>query len=310
MLRVGSTTIEKVFEMDLNGMSLQQLMPAFDPKVLVDHPYWLPAGTSDDAGHAFLSLHTWLVRHDGQTILIDTGAGNDKGRPQQMALDHLNNPLLERLASAGVRPEDVDLVLHTHIHADHVGWNTRLVEGRWVPTFPNAEVICSDLEWRYGAALTNGDEAAIAACRQEAGLGEPIRIPVSGTFADSIRPLEGRVPVRRIPIDGAEILPGIRFVPTPGHSICHASIEIVSAGEVALFSGDVFHHPAEIYVPDLVSVFCEFPQAARQSRREFMERMIDTQATLFSSHLPKTSAGKISRGSNGFAWKFNETMFA
>lgn len=304
MFCVGSTTIQKVQEMDLNGMSLQQLMPALDREVFSHHPAWLPSGTSDDAGHAFLSLHSWLVRHDGHTILIDTGAGNDKARPQQMVLDHLGNPFLDRLAAAGVTPENVNLVLHTHIHSDHVGWNTRLVDGRWVPTFANAEVISSDLEWRYGVALTDGDEAGIAACRREAGLGEPIRIPVSGTFADSIKPLEGRVPVRRIPIDGAEVLPGIRFIPTPGHSICHASIEIVSHGEVALFSGDVFHHPAEIYVPDLVSVFCEYPDAARRSRRQFMEHALDTQATVFSSHFPLSSAGQISRDDEGYAWEF------
>lgn len=287
-------------------MLLQQLMPALDREVFSRHPAWLPAGTSDDAGHAFLSLHSWLVRHDGRTILVDTGAGNDKARPQQVVLDHLGNPFLDRLAAAGVWPEDVDLVLHTHIHSDHVGWDTRLVDGGWVPTFPNAEVICSDLEWRYGAALTDGDEAGVVACRREAGLGEPIRVPVSGTFADSVRPLEGRVPVRRIPIDGAEVLPGIRFLPTPGHSIRHAAIEIVSDGEVGLFSGDVFHHPAEIYVPDLVSTFCEYPDAARRSRRAFMDRAIDTRATVFTSHFARSSAGRVVRDDDEYGWEFVE----
>ncbi len=218
MFRVGSTTIEKVHEMDLNGMTLSQLMPAFDTQTFAHHPEWLPAGTSDEAGHAFLSLHTWVVRHNGQTMLIDTGAGNNKSRPQQKVLHHLNNPFIERLNAAGVSPSAVDTILLTHIHFDHVGWNTRLDDGDWVPTFPNAEIICSDLEWRYGAALTDNDKAEIARCRQEAGFGEPVRIPVSGTFADSMRPLDGAVPIRRIPIDGAEVLPGVRFLDTPGHS--------------------------------------------------------------------------------------------
>ncbi len=310
MFRVGSTTIEKVHEMDMNGMSLRQLMPAFDQNVFLHHPSWLPAGTIDGAGHAMLSSHAWLLRHDGRTILIDTGAGNNKSRPQQTVLNYLDNPFLERLAAAGVKPEDVDLILHTHIHSDHVGWDTRLIGGEWVPTFPNAEVICSDLEWRYGAALTDGDESAIAACRREADLGEPIRIPVSGTFADSIRPLEGQVSVRRIPIDGSEVSPGIRFIATPGHSICHASIEIASEGDIALFSGDVFHHPAEIFVPDLVSVFCEFPEAARNARRKLVERAINTQATVFTSHFPGSSVGKISRDGQNYDWEFAETTSA
>ena len=304
MFKLGSSTVQKVLEMDLNGMTLQQLMPAVDDQVLKRHPDWLPAGTSDDNGHALLSIHSWLVHHQGRIILIDTGAGNDKARPQQPVLDHLNNPYLERLAAAGLSPADVDVVLHTHIHSDHVGWDTRLEDGGWVPTFPNAEIICSDLEWRYGAALADGDEAGIAAIRREAGLGEPIRIPVSGTFDDSIRPLEGKVTVRRVPIDGAEVLPGIRFVSTPGHSIDHAAIEIVSDGAVALFSGDTFHHPLEIYAPELVSSFCEFPEAARRSRHMFMDRAVETGATVFTAHFPLSSAGRIERHYDGYGWQF------
>ena len=304
MFKLGSSTVQKVVEMDLNGMTLQQLMPALDDQVLRQHPDWLTPGTGDAEGHALLSIHSWLVHHQGRTILIDTGAGNDKARPQQPVLDHLNNPYLENLAAAGVSPEDVNVVLHTHIHSDHVGWDTRLEDGYWIPTFPNAEIICSDLEWRYGAALADGDEAGIASARREAGLGEPIRIPVSGTFDDSIRPLKGKVAIRRVPIDGAEVLPGIRFVPMPGHSIDHAAIEITSEGAVALFSGDTFHHPLEIYAPDLVSSFCEFPDAARRSRQAFMDRAAETGATVFTAHFPRSSAGRIERHDDGYQWQF------
>ena len=113
MFKLGSTTIEKVVDMDLNGMTLQKLLPALDDKVLDRHPEWLPEGTVDADGHALLSIHSWLVRHQGLTILIDAGAGNDKPRPQQPELDHLSNPFLERLAAAGAWPEEVDVVLHT-----------------------------------------------------------------------------------------------------------------------------------------------------------------------------------------------------
>ena len=304
MFKLGSTTIEKVVDMDLNGMTLQKLLPALDVKVLDRHPEWLPEGTVDADGHALLSIHSWLVRHQGLTILIDAGAGNDKPRPQQPELDHLSNPFLERLAAAGAWPEEVDVVLHTHIHSDHVGWDTKLEDGRWVPTFPNAEVICSDLEWRYGAALAEGDEKGIAAARREAGLGEPIRIPVGGTFEDSVRPLENKVRVRRVRLDGAEVLPGIRFIPTPGHSIDHASIEIVSDGQVGLFSGDVFHHPVEIYAPELVSSFCEFPDAARRSRQDFMSHAIEREATVFTAHFPLSSSGRFRRNGDGYEWRF------
>lgn len=308
MFRIGRTTVEKIDEMVLNGMKLDQLLPDLNPETLKQHPTYLPEGTSDREGHAFMSVHAWLVRHNGLNILIDTGAGNDKSRPQQAMLDHLTNPFLERLAAAGVAPEDIDFILHTHIHSDHVGWNTRWEQGRWVPTFVNAEVIVSDLEWRYAQALASNDSREITAARRLAGLGEPVGAPVSGTFDDSIEPLQGQVKIRRIAIDGREVLPGIRFISTPGHSIDHASIEIVSDGKLALFSGDVFHHPVEVYLPELVSTFCEFPEATRQARRLFLEHAADTQAMVFSSHFAKSSVGQIAKGRDGFEWRFIEPL--
>ena len=305
MFMLGSTTIEKVVDMNLNGVTLHKLLPAMSQDVLARHPDWTPEGTVDAKGNAQLSIHSWLVRHQGLIILIDSGAGNDKPRPQQPELDHLKTPFLQRLDAAGARPEQVDAVLHTHIHSDHVGWDTRLEDGRWVPTFPNAEVICSDLEWRYGSALVEGDEEGIAAARREAGLGEPVRIPVAGTFEDSVKPLENKVRVRRVAMNGAEVLPGIRFIPTPGHSIDHASIEIVSDGQIGLFSGDVFHHPVEVYAPELVSSFCEFPDAARRSRHTFMDYAAERDATVFTAHFPLSSIGRLSRNGDRHEWRFS-----
>lgn len=306
MLKVGRSRIRKLFEMDLNGMTFGQLLPALDPGELRSHPEWIPSGTSDDSGHAFLSLHSWLVHHEGQIILVDTGAGNGKERPDQPVLHHLDNPFLERLRQAGVSPDQVDVILHTHIHSDHVGWNTRLDGERWVPTFPNATVICSGLEWRYGAALAEGDAAGIASARRQAGLGEPVRTPVPGTFEDSMRPLWETGAVRLIAVDGGEVLPGIRFVPTPGHSIDHASIEIESDGEVALFGGDVLHHPVELRDTDLVSCFCEFPAAVGPSRRRILERAVERQALYLSSQVPLSSAGRVIREGDGYAWRFHD----
>lgn len=304
MFRIGSARIEKVHDMDLNSLTLTQLLPTLDPNIAKTHPERLPEGTFDAEGHAFLSLHSWLVRHDDQTILIDTGAGNDKSRPQQKVLDGLSNPFLERLKDAGVEPEQVDYVLHTHIHSDHVGWNTRWDGERWVPTFPNATVICSDLECRYGAALADSDEASVAATRTEAGLGEPIRIPVLGTFDDSMRPIEQAGRLRRVKVDGEEVLPGIRFLSTPGHSIDHASIELVSGDDRAVFGGDVLHHPVEVYDPALLSCFCEFPDAARRSRHEVLAGCADRKTIFFSSHFPLSSAGVIERREDGYTWRF------
>jgi glyoxylase-like metal-dependent hydrolase (beta-lactamase superfamily II) len=303
--QIGSTSVVKIFELELSGFTATQLLPGFDPKLLQAHPSWVSNATYDQAtGRVPLSVHTWLVRHQGKVILVDVGAGNDKTRPTMKMLDHLHEPFLSRLEAAGVRPEDVDVILLTHIHADHVGWNTSLIGEVWEPTFPNATVICSDLEWRYGAALTQEDEAGIEAARAEAGLGEPIRVPVAGVFADSMAPLEPAGKVCRVKVGGVEVLPGIRFLLMPGHSIDHAAIEIVSDGKTALFGGDVLHHPLEIYEPELVSMFCEFPDAARRSRHSLLSRAAETEALYFSSHFPESSAGVIGQDSTGYIWSF------
>lgn len=302
---IGRSRVEKIHEFDLDGFTLTRLLPALDPGAAGRHADWVPAGTYDaGTGLVPLSVHSWLLRHEGMVVLIDAGAGNDKPRPGLKVLDHLHHPFLQNLEAAGVRPEDVDFVLHTHLHADHVGWNTVLRGGGWVPTFPNATTICSGLEWRYQAALAAGDEAGLRAARAEAGLGEPIRVGVTGPFADSMAPLEPTGRLRRVEVGGGEVLPGIRFLAAAGHSIDHAVIEVRSGGEVGLFGGDLMHHPAEIYDPALLSMFCEFPDAARRSRRDILGRAADSGAVYFSAHFPLSSTGRVDRAGEGFGWSF------
>ena len=292
--RIGDMRIAKVHELDLNDFAATQLLPGLDPSVLMKHPERIDTSTyNSETGRVFMSVHTWVVWLGGKVILIDTGVGNDKARPTLKVMDQLHTPYLERLADVGIQPGDVDYVLLTHIHSDHVGWNTRWDGDRWIPTFPNATVICSDLEWRYGAALTAGDEKAIAAIRAEAGFGPPIRIPLPGVFSDSMAPIAATSRLQRIVVDGSEVLPGIRFLSTPGHSIDHAAISITSRGAEAIFGGDVVHHPFEWCEPDLVSIFCEFPEASRRSRRWLARHVIERDATYFSSHFPFTSFGKF-----------------
>ncbi len=162
------------------------------------------------------------------------------------------------------------------------------------------------MEWRYGAALDAGDEAAITIVKKEAGLGEPVRLPVSGVFTDSMKPIEEAGLLQCIAIDGSEILEGVRFLPTPGHSICHASISISSGSEEGIFGGDVLHHPFELYDTNLTSMFCEFPDAARASRRKLAARIADHRATFFSSHFPGSSVGNIFQDNEKFRWQLME----
>ncbi len=302
--RVGDAEIIKIPELALDGVEAAALYPESDPASVSQAIAGLGRGSADpQSGLLRQSIHSWLVRTPSSIVLIDTATGNDKDRPGAPLFDHLNEPYLERLAAAGVYPEQVDLVLLTHLHADHVGWNTRRERERWMPTFPNAHYVFSVRERAYGDALSaadGSDEAVLA----DAGLGWPARRPLSGVYEDSVRPVIAAGLAQEITVDGSEAVEGFTFLPSPGHSIDHASIRFTSRGEQALFWGDVLHHPVQVAQPDWNSVYCEFPEAARRSRRWAMEHAAQTGALVFTTHFAESSVGRLFQDGDRFSWHF------
>ena len=303
--RVGNATVTKIPEVELTSFSLQTLLPDLTETDLEHLRSIDPTDVlvpEDET--AILSVHTWLVRTPKHTILVDTGIGNHKQRPTAPIFHQLQSSYLDRLSAAGVETDMVDYVLLTHIHADHVGWNTRLdEEANWIPTFPNATYVFSALERRYAESL-NTDPGRAEGILVDAHLGNPVRRPLQGPYHDSVAPVVEAGRALLIDVDGSEALEGVTFLPTAGHSIDHAAIVIRSSGEEAIFGGDVLHHPAEIYQPELTSMFCEFPAASRLSRRRLLDRAAETGATYFSSHFSGTSAGRISRRGSNFEWRY------
>lgn len=288
--RVGDASVTKIEEVRLNGAAPSFLYPAWDPAELEPNQHWLTPSNMDAAtGNLIQSIHSWLVRTPDHTILIDTGTGNDKERPQFQVCDHLNTPYLQRLAAAGVQPEDVDYVLHTHLHVDHCGWNTRLVEERWVPTFPNARHVFSKAEEDYYGSPASHNE---------------VNVPSRGVFEDSVLPIIESGQAERISNEGGDYLDNFTFHPTKGHSIGHMSIELRSNGHAALFTGDVMHHPLQVVRPDWNSVFCEWQDEARESRRWVLEQAAGRNLLLFTPHFAETSAGYITRHGDRFAWHY------
>jgi glyoxylase-like metal-dependent hydrolase (beta-lactamase superfamily II) len=306
---VGDATVIKIHELALDASD-----PAFFYPGQVNVPaaveetrkLW-PGSVDPQTGLLRQSIHVWLVRTPTRVILVDTGAGNDKDRPNVPSLNHLNEPFLDRLKAAGARPEEVDLVLLTHLHIDHVGWNTRKVDGRWVPTFPNARYVFSRCERAYLAALSAADGSE-AAFRAEAKLGprpDPL-VPAiyEGVYEDSLLPVIDAGLAQEIVVDGTEAVEGFSFLPNPGHTIDHACIRFSSRGEQALFWGDVMHHPLQFVRPDWNSVFCEFPDAARKARRWAMNHAAETNALVFTTHFAESSAGRVSREGDRLTWHF------
>lgn len=223
--------------------------------------------------------------HIAHTILVDTGIGN--GRERRIPFfNQLDTLYLENLEAAGVSPEAVDFVLCTHLHSDHVGWNTRRDRGAWRPTFPNARYVFPEVEL-----------AVIQAEALRAG-------HAAGVYEDSILPVLDAGLVQLVGPQGGEIVDNLRFVPTPGHTAGHMSIELNVRGHRALFTGDVMHNPIQVYFPHWNSVFCVLQDRARESRRWLLDYAAEHRALLLSAHFPRSSAGYVGRRGERFEWRF------
>ncbi|AGA25010.1 MBL fold metallo-hydrolase [Singulisphaera acidiphila] len=308
-LHVGDATVTKIPELALDVTEAEVHFPGqVNVSTAVEETRKLWGGSVDgQTGQLRQSIHAWLVRTPTRVILVDTATGNGKNRPNLPILNHLNEPFLDRLKAAGVRPEEVDLVLHTHLHVDHVGWNTRKIDGRWVPTFPNARYIFSGRERAYLAALSaaDGSDAAIRTAAKLGPMPQPPLLGIyEGVYEDSVLPVIEAGLAREIVVDGTEVAEGVSFLPSPGHSIDHACIRFASRGEQALFWGDVMHHPLQFVRPDWNSQFCEFPDAARESRRWAMNYAAETNALVFTTHFAESSVGRVSREGGRLAWHF------
>lgn len=247
------------------------LLPDASKEAVARHRDWLAPHFMDERGRFLMSIHSFIVRAPGLTVLVDTCVGNDKPR-QNENWNMLKTDFLERLAASGCPPESVDLVLCTHLHVDHIGWNTQLSNGRWVPTFPRARYLFAKKEWEHWSTV-DGDEYG------------PI-------IADSVRPVvdAGRADF----VEGDHrISDELRLEPTPGHTPGHVSLRIQSGGHQAVITGDLMHHPIQCGEPDWQSNFDGDPAMARATRRAFCARYADGDVTILGTHFGAPTAGRI-----------------
>jgi glyoxylase-like metal-dependent hydrolase (beta-lactamase superfamily II) len=287
---VGNATITRIPELILDSNSPEYLYPQWDPAFLLEHEHWLvPENMDRTRTHVIQSIHTWLIRTKQHAILIDTATGNDKERVWFPRLNRLKTPYLERLKDAGVTPEMVDYVILTHLHVDHVGWNTRRDGDAWIPTFPNATYVFSKAEQHQYSNPENYPENS------------RVKFVI---YDDSVLPVVKAGRAKLVDPDGSEFLSGIFLHPVPGHTCGQMAVGLTSCGKEALFGGDVMHHPIQVYRPEWNSIYCEEAEKARDSRRWVLEYLADRHALYFSSHFAGTSAGRVARTGTGFRWKF------
>lgn len=276
--QVGDVTITRIIETEDTSMSAAIMLPEATPAKLAPIG-WLQPHFVTAEGKLISSVHSLLVESRGQRIVIDTCLGNDKPRivPQW---DRRQGEFLAEMAAAGFPRERVDFVVCTHLHPDHVGWNTMLVDGRWRPTFPSARYIFSAQDWAWL------DRAPVSALGDYAG--------------DSVRPVFDAGQAECVAPD-FRITDEVWLEPTPGHSPGHVSIRIASRGEQAVVTGDLMHHPCQLARPHWSSPF-DFDKAmALQTRVDFIARYGDTPVLVFGSHFATPSAGYIVR--DGEAWR-------
>jgi glyoxylase-like metal-dependent hydrolase (beta-lactamase superfamily II) len=288
-MSIGDVEVLRVVEWRGPIGTVAEILPDTPPEAWAAGRSWLsPDFWNPQTGAYEAVVQTWVLRSAGRTILIDTGVGNDRDRPQVPAFAHLHTDFPDRLAAAGVRPEDVDVVVNTHIHYDHVGWNTRRDGDAWVPAFPNATYLISRADHDYydpvNAARTrpprDDDER-----RRFAGM----RL----VFEDSIAPIAGQL---RLWEDGLRVDGALRIEPAPGHTPGSAVVWLDSGGERAVFAGDVLHSPVQILRPDDRCRFDLDAGQARASRRRVLETAARTGAMVFPAHFGGPGGAAVRSG--------------
>ena len=268
--QIGKVKITRVVEMEVTGGS-KFILP--DATRDVCKPIeWLRPHFMDEDGNLIMSIHALVVDTGSRRIVVDTCIGNDKQRSIPN-WTNLQTSFLEDLRAAGYPRESIDTVLCTHLHVDHVGWNTMLVDGEWVPTFPNARYLVAEKEFRYWDAEA-ADELN------------------QGIMEDSVRPIVSAGLMDFVDLEH-RVCDEVWLEPTPGHTPGHVSVRICSAGEDALITGDCIHHPCQMTHTHWCSS-ADFDQVQGQETREqLLHRYADQNVLVIGTHFATPTAGWI-----------------
>jgi len=275
--KIGDVSITRVIESETPWDGTLLLPEATAANVRKERD-WLHPTFTDDAGLLRMSIHAFVIESRGKRIVVDTCIGNDKERP----IPEWNRkqwPFLANLEQAGYPRESVDLVLCTHLHVDHVGWNTMLRGGTWVPTFPNATYLIGGTEWDFFSTAE-----------------EPF---LKGPVDDSVRPVVA-AGMSQLVDDAHRLTDEVWLESTPGHTPGHFSVRISSRGEEAVITGDLMHHPILCRYPEWDNKFDYDGPRAKKTRRAFCERYADSGVLVLGTHFATPSAGRIRKQDDAY----------
>ncbi len=284
-IQIGDVTIASIIERDGPWRAPEAMFPAYTPELGRPHLDALPPAVYDAATNRLvITYQTFVVRTPKHTILVDTCTGEGKGYPAPM--DFPKQPWLDGFAALGLRFSDIDYVFCTHLHIDHCGWNTRLVNGRWVPTFPNAKYVFHKREYAaWEAADARGENPPGNVwrynCRPIVEAGQALLVDDDFTLDDTVW-----------------------LTPTPGHSPCHCCVNIRSGGQRAVVTGDMMHHALQCREPDWSTVFDWDAKEAAVSRRRFLGDVAGTGTIVLPVHFPAPTAGLIEADGTRFQYRF------
>ncbi len=267
--QVGDVRITQVVELTTASLG-PYLLPQATPEALAELSWIRPF--VDQESRLVLSIHSLVVESQGSLLMVDTCIGNHKPRSYPR-WNHMQTDFLEKLEQAGFKPDAFDTVLCTHMHVDHVGWNTRLVDGAWVPTFGNARYLYAEEEWAHW--------------REEPQEYGPV-------IEDSVQPIFDAGLADLVRADH-RVTDEVWLEPTPGHTPGHVSVHIASRGEEAVITGDMIHHPCQIAHAHWSSM-ADWDQAmSADTRQEFLARYADRPVLIIGTHFAAPTAGRIVR---------------
>jgi glyoxylase-like metal-dependent hydrolase (beta-lactamase superfamily II) len=276
---IGRVTVTKVTEMEVTGGS-RFLLPQATREAILPIA-WLRPHFADAEGRLRMSIHAFVVETPTHRIVVDTCLGNDKQGRRIPGWNNLALPFLSDLAAAGYARETIDTVLCTHLHVDHVGWNTMKQGDRWVPTFPNARYLFGRAEYAHWTGPHDRDD-------------------IRTVFADSVQPILDAGLAELIDPDH-RIGEEISLIPTPGHTPGHVSLRIASDGAEGLITGDFLHHPCQIAHPDWASTADWDAAAANATRRRMYAALADRPVLILGTHFAGATAGHLV--SDGDGWR-------